>query len=637
MDEPRERPSKIDDLRKRLYIKEDKNILRRRHGILHDTEKTTPEAWEGSEKDKEKTPLLNKSPAFKKFFIGALIFFGFTLIIVLYQFIGGHNEVSADNIEINVLGNAYTAGGEELPLQIEVKNDNPVSLELADLVIEYPRGSGATGAETERLRQSLGTIGPNKNSIYNTTIVLYGEQGSTRTVRLTLEYRLRASNAIFTKEKDYIVNINSAPIALTVDAPVESNPNQEVTLKIHTALNATKEAEGILVSVDYPPGFKYSESTPKPVYGNNIWELGDLKTGEDKVIEVKGTLIGQDGEDRSFRIYGGTGEGADRSKVAVIYNSYLHTITLKKPFLETHIVINDSNEDEVAVDSNDNVTVQIPWANNLPSKILNAQITAKLSGNAYNPNAVTTTTGFFDSNSDSVVWDKNTVSGLASVEPGENGQVSFTFSPASLETPNHTFLNNPQIVIEVSIKGTESDAGNITSEVKGSERKVAKVTTDFQVAPVALYAAGPFTNSGPFPPKAGQTTTYTILWRLSNTSNRVTGAEVRTTLPSWVKWKGAISPTNANITFVEASREVIWKIGAVEQGAGRNGSTKEGGFQISFTPSSSQVGSTPQLITESKLSGQDSFTGVQIKSTRNYLTTKISSDPMFGGSSGQVQ
>lgn len=642
------KPGKLDDIRKRLYIKEDKNILRRRFGVLHDTEKNASTDWladkpnplleEDDTHMTRKTPLLTKTPLFKKFFIGALLFFVMTMGVVAYQFLGGHNEVSADGISINILGNAYTAGGEELPLQVELKNQNPVGLELADLIIEYPRGSDeANGSDIVRTRNTIGTLGANDSTLYNTKITLYGEQGSTKNIHFTLEYRLRGSNAIFTKDKDYTVTINSAPVSLTVEGPTETNPNQEIKLKIHTSLNATKTVEGMLVGADYPPGFTYIDSVPKPVYSNNIWELGSLDSGKDQVIEVRGTLFGSDGEDKSFRVYGGIGSGNDQSKVAVVYNSYLHTIAIKKPFLETHIVIDDSDADEVAITSGESVRIKIPWANNLSSRILNAQITAKLSGNAYDPTAVQAGTGFFDSNANTISWDKNTVPAFASIEPGKSDYVTFTLTPAALENANHTFLTNPKIVIEVSIKGTQTDAGNITTEVKGSESKTAKVTTNFKVAADAVYSTGPFTNTGPVPPKAGQTTTYTIIWRITNTANRVTGAEVRTTLPSWINWKSTISPANANITYIDSTREVVWKVGAVDSGAGLGGSSKEAAFQISFTPSSSQVGSIPELITETNLSGQDSFTGVQLKSTKNFLLTKLTNDPQYSGSSGKVE
>ena len=86
------------------------------------------------------------------------------------------NSVSADNINISVLSNAFTAGGEDYSLLLQIENKNNSPLELADLVVEYPKSSGDTlSQDDEHLRVSLGTIpaGGIKND--NETIMLYGE------------------------------------------------------------------------------------------------------------------------------------------------------------------------------------------------------------------------------------------------------------------------------------------------------------------------------------------------------------------------------------------------------------------------------------------------------------------------------
>ncbi len=57
---------------------------------------------------------------FRNFFIGAIGFFIIASAFGAYMFFAGSNTVSADNIEINILGNAFVSGGEELPLKIEI-------------------------------------------------------------------------------------------------------------------------------------------------------------------------------------------------------------------------------------------------------------------------------------------------------------------------------------------------------------------------------------------------------------------------------------------------------------------------------------------------------------------------------------
>ncbi len=631
---------RIDDIRKRLYIKGDKTVDREHFGTLHEDGATAPKDWADISKKEIKTPapIIPKQPKtkktpLKKFFLVSVVIFLVAMAYVGYIFLGGSNSVSNDNIAIAISGNTFTNGGEDLPLSVEIKNNNSVALELADLIVEYPKGSAtASPADLTRTRFNLGTVPAGKSAHQDVTIVLYGEQSSSRNIHMSLEYRLHGENAIYTSERDFPITISSAPVTLTVEGPTETNPNQEIVLKIKASLNATKAVPGMLVGLEYPPGFQFTESDPKAAYSNTIFDIGDLKPGDQKTITIKGKLLGEDGETKSFRIYGGAAKGNDKSRIETIFNSYIHTISIQKPFFETHIIINGDSNDNVAISSGENVNISIPWENNLPTQIRDAQIIASISGSAYNPTLVEAgSEGYFDSNNNTITWDKNTVDDFRSVEPGASGSVGFSISSAQLSSGSHNFLKDPSIVVKVSIRGTQVDAGNITREVNGSETKTMKVTSDFHIASQALYSSGPFSNTGPIPPIAGQTSTYTILWSITNTANRITSAEARTTLPSWVTWKGTTSPQNANIAYNSATREVVWKLGTVERGAGLSGTLYQAGFQVSFTPSTSQIDSAPKLISETTLTGIDAFTGKQIKQTKAFLTTKISDDPTYGG------
>ena len=57
------------------------------------------------------------------------------------------------------------------------------------------------------------------------------------------------------------------------------------------------------------------------------------------------------------------------------------------------------------------------------------EIRAKISGNAVNRKTVSAKQGFYDSSQDIIIWDKNSQSKFAVINPGDSGEVSFSFSP----------------------------------------------------------------------------------------------------------------------------------------------------------------------------------------------------------------
>jgi len=194
----KDRLSKIEDLKSKLFSRGYTPRVEHYDAHRHRAD-TPPENWTHEDMKKEKPS--KKTSLFKKFFIFSLIFFALSTLYVLFNFFEGGNNVSNDNIEISVLGNAFTNGGEDLPLIVEISNRNNVALELVDLVVESPRGSESSNNNTERQRISLGSIPSGGSRSENVIVRLFGEQGSLNKVRISIEYRVPGSNAIFVKEK----------------------------------------------------------------------------------------------------------------------------------------------------------------------------------------------------------------------------------------------------------------------------------------------------------------------------------------------------------------------------------------------------------------------------------------------------
>ncbi|MFN4181533.1 MAG: hypothetical protein ACK4FA_02465, partial [Candidatus Paceibacteria bacterium] len=124
----KEKLSKIDDLKSKLFSRNYVPKVEHYDAYRHSTP-TVPDSWAPDEKKEHHTSNM-KTSIFKKFFIFSLIFFAISALYVMFSFVGGGNSVSNDNIEISVLGNAFTNGGEDLPLIVEISNRNNVALEL---------------------------------------------------------------------------------------------------------------------------------------------------------------------------------------------------------------------------------------------------------------------------------------------------------------------------------------------------------------------------------------------------------------------------------------------------------------------------------------------------------------------------
>ncbi|MDO8659992.1 MAG: hypothetical protein Q7K54_05350 [Candidatus Parcubacteria bacterium] len=642
----RNKLNKIEELKSKLFSKDYQTKIEHRDTFTHLNRVKVPNVWMNGERVdadafNSSNKFFTKTYMFKNFFVLSLFFFLLTLLYAGYVFFAGGNTVSNDNIDISILGNNFIAGGEELSFVVGITNRNSSALDLVDLVMEYPKSSSVDqndlSAGTERFRESLGVIPAGVVRNENLKVVLFGEQGSVRPIKISLEYRVEGSNAIFVKEKSYEVTINSTPLNLTVDAPDTISPNQDITLKIKTTLNATKPASNILVKLDYPVGFQFTLATPPPSLGNNVWSLGDLAPGAERDISITGRMVDVfNGEEKTFHISSGSQSTGDKSMINVVFSSLAHVVTVKRPFIEARLLVNGVYQREYAVDSKGQIQGQIEWTNNLDTKINDLSIVAKISGNAVNRKTINAQQGFYDSAKNAIIWDKNSIKGFSEVSPGDTGSVGFSVSPLSLFSAGGGMLVDPSINVEVSISSKQLATGYDTQNLTNSASSVIRMISDVGLSAKALYYSGPFSNTGPIPPKVENETTYTITWSVSNTANNVSKAIVRSALPPWIRFVGPISPMDEDLNYNPSTKEIVWNVGNIGKGTGITAADRSVSFQVVFSPSLSQVQTSPVLVRDAVLTGHDNFANVNVRASKSSLNTRLDNDPLSPPSGGTV-
>lgn len=645
----RDKLNRIEELKSKLFSKNYKPKTEHRDRFSNFRRTDIPEVWENGTKTppdssgsfSNRGKFFMKTSIFKKFFFFSLSFFILTVLYASYVFFAGSNTVSNENIDISILGNNFTPGGEDLSLVVGITNKNSSALDLVDLIVEYPKSSSegviGAGGGTERFRQSLGTIPAGAVRNENIKIVLFGEQGSVRPINISLEYRVEGSNGIFVKKKSYEVTISSTPLDLSLNAPVAVSPNQDITLAAKVTLNATRSASKILLKINYPIGFQFTSANPAPSLGNNIWSLGDLPPGAERNISVTGKMIDVfDGEEKTFHISSGSQSAGDKSMIDVVFNSLAHTVQIKKPFIEAKLFINGTYQRQYFANTKSPIQAEIRWINNLDTKVNDLEIRAKISGNAVDRRTINAEQGFFNSATDTITWDRNSKNGFNEVNPGDSGSVSFSVSPLSLFSSTSGILSDPSININVSISGKQLVSGYATADLNNSDSAVVRIISDVGFVTKALYYSGPFKNTGPIPPRAEKETSYTITWSISNTANNISKAVVHSSIPSWVKFAGTISPASEDLTYNPSTKEIVWNVGRIGRGTGITEAPRTVSFQVIFTPSLSQVRTIPVILNESVLTGHDDFANVDVRASKTSLRTELDSDPQFPGGGGTV-
>jgi len=620
----------IEQMKKRLYSRDTSGIKPRRRRRLRGRAFDVEGKWPGGLPPRERVPPSEKKRSkLTILLIASTVFFIAALSISVVLFLSG-SDVSPSNVSIVVQGPATIGGGDELSLQITITNRNAVPIELADLVIEFPSGTRSVSdvsIELSRIRLSLGTISPGGRVQKTVRAVLFGEEQSKKDIAIAVEYRVEGSNAIFFADQTYQLTLSSSPLNLSIQSLKEVISGQDVEFIVTITSNSSNVINDVLLVVEYPFGFEFVEALPAPTFTESVWELGDIEPEGERTITIRGTMVGEDGEERVLRFSSGIQSTKDEKKLAIAFITTLESITIKKPFISVVLALDGNTASEHIAASGRKIRGDITWINNLPIKVTDTVLEVQLKGDALDKRSVSADRGFYRSIDNTLIWSKETHPPLADINPGESGRITFSF--ASFGLSSGALLRNPEIFLEVNIKGKRISDRDVPEEIESSIIRTVRIASDLLFTPRAVYFTGPFLNNGPMPPQAEKETTYTIIWTIINTTNAISDTSVVATLPSYVRWMNVISPASEKIVFNPIGGKIRWDVGDVAPGSGTIGSQKEVAFQIALLPSISQITEVPILVNEQTASGFDQFTRTKLTKVKSALTTKLSTDPGF--------
>ena len=636
MEEGNKGKSKIEQIKDKLYSKgiDSINTPIRRHSV--GVEKPiSSTAWDNSDLEEES----GRDFPFMKVFLITLVFFLAASGFTFYKFFFGTNVISGDNINVVVQGPVSVGGGENLSLLIDVINNNTTLLESVNLHIEYPDGVRSPdniSTEVKRYDIALGDIAVGKKVSQTVNNLVFGEENSKKDIKITVEYRIPGSSGIFYKEKTFSFLINSSPVNITVVNSSEINANQNTDFNIKIKSNSLSVIKNLTLKAEYPFGFDYKSSDITPSIDNNIWNLGDFEPGATKDIKVSGLIMGQDGEEKVFKFSVGIADKLDNRSIATNFASFATSLFLRKSFVGLAFSIDGDINKTVAISSGENVKGNIIWTNNLPDTIYDLETIISIKGNILDKSSLSVNGGIYKSLENQIIFNKDTQPSLSSLLPGASGDGSFNFFAFSTMSKAGSSFSNPEITFNISIQGRRTDSASTQKEVFYSETKTVKIISNLALLSRGYYFVGPFQNVGPIPPRAEKETTYTITWTATNPTNNVTNTKVSSSLPPYMKWTGKISPINEDISYDSINNQITWNLGTIQAGVGTTLPAKEVSFQVSLTPSLSQVGSSPDILNSAIITGTDSFTGTTITETKQVINTNIKTDPNMPDKGGVV-
>lgn len=296
---------------------------------------------------------------------------------------------------------------------------------------------------------------------------------------------------------------------------------------------------------------------------------------------------------------------------------------IERPAVSVSVLFNGESSSTYIAPAGKNIQATVKFQNNLSEKLLNPRLEVRLTGASLDKSSIKSDAGGSVNSSGRINWSPSNLQGLSELSPGEGGQVTFSF--ASL--PDST-LSGPSQDIGIQLILTGTPVGSLQA-LTINESRLVKVASQITLASRTVYSLGPFVNSGPIPPKAVATTTYSVIWSVGNTQGDIVQARVSARLGANVKWVGSKSFVAEEISYDEGTNMVTWDLGTLSSEAGFSTPAREVAFQVALTPATSQIGTTPTLVTNIAFSGTDNGTSRVLNLSNPPLTTRMPTDPAF--------
>lgn len=533
-----------------------------------------------------------------------------------------------DRVTVSVSGQDSMNSSNISYFTIEYENQNRASLRDAELVVSYPSNfhpekNAAFINDATSSSIHIGDVAAFSQGKFEFSGKFYGSKGATAFIRAELRYTPNGIESEFIARGEKTVVLRTSSLALEIDAPLEVSSQGEVTYLAHYENTSDSSFSNVRMKANYPEGFSFAGSDPLPSEGNSVWYLGSVPAGARGDIRITGSLQGKTGETKSVSFEMGTFQG-DNTFFAYS-NTERTTRIVALPF-----DIAQSVNDRTSLTASPGETLRyvVHFKNSSAIGLRGAIVTVELRGEVLELSKLLLDkgSGAYDDARKTITWKASDVKALANLAPGEEGTVLFSLPIRDNIAPANASDKNYRVTTIAKIESPDVPNPSGANKIVATNTLTIPINSRLSLETLGFYTDAFLPNEGPIPPVIGSETTYSIYWKLSNTTNDLSGAEVSAQLPTGARWIGKSFPEGEALSYNERTNRIVWNVGSVPIGTGTLSPKREVAFRVGVTPQANQVNLPVALLSASVATAKDLFTGDTLRSETNPKTTQLSED-----------
>lgn len=511
--------------------------------------------------------------------------------------------------------------GDTITHTIAYQNNSDIAIEQVVVSVNLPPGfqvqaTSENVAETiqqTQLRFSLGTLEPDEAGSLTLTGRLFGVPDDHIPTTVIFSYQQQNETRPEEKIVRTLTTLRGSVLQLSIDSP-ETVINQTASPLIFTLTN-TSDVPIENITLPIPTTKKQSIVITTSTTGyvtNNTWNVPTVSPN------TSTTLIATFTPDLSDTI-----DTTDISLTPLItVNGFAfsqvpvtHAYTLVTPRADLSI---HWPEDRIGLSPGESYPVVISIKNTGSIDLEHLTLSLPL------PEAIINTTAFQTQNKLAVkkgiaILSEQTTSAFRLLRVDES--LSFTVSLPIDQFP--TGGTDLTLSLAANLNATPLGVHDQTYRITGSSASI-RIGTALSLTAQARYYTneGDQLGRGPLPPMVGKETKYWALLTVKNNTSSISPLTVTASLPPHITWTGKSSVTHGkDVSYNPTTRTATWSVHTLHAHE-----TAQAGFELSFTPNSDQVGSTPLLLTNIKATATDTFIDTNLTASAGTIDTSLTWD-----------
>lgn len=566
----------------------------------------------------------------------------FIIFLILFTFVAGagvagffllrtQDRFSGAGVKVQVTAPEQVTSGEMMRYTIRYTNDEPLVLGNVELTIRYPRGFTVTEARPEPSNKTgsggtwlIGTLPRGRDGTIELAGTLVGALNTQANLQALLTYKPANFNAEFQEVGSATTTIASSILAVAIQGSDRVLPDTETLYTIAYENAADTRIEHVEVHVKLPNDFTITGTKPNRTGIATQWTFDAIEKKKKGTIEVRGKFAKDASGERTVGASIGIGKGDAFS----LQKEDVFTTNIVKGDLLVSLALNGSSTAS-AVNFGDALQYTMGIKNNSDTPMENVTVRLLVASPVVDWTLLDDKArGARDGST--LTWSKSNVRDLRLLDPGEEVLMNVGLRLKRSKEG----LNLEDLVIESRAEVTVDKAGKLPVPiVVNSNTIITQVNTDVAFENEARYFTedGTKIGDGPLPPRALQTTTYRVIWTLTNSLHELLSIKASTPLPLDVSFGAVGRVSQGTLLYNPDTREVSWTLQRLQTTSPK--ATIE--FTVVVTPTKEAVGKILSLTGDVTLAARDKATGALLTVKKSSVNTALDDDE-FGRGKGVV-